>query len=116
MQQGNVKGLEHVSANVEAKRVVLYGYDPVSGEYTVISVDESGAITPGDLGNYKATDQDNSSPQYFGFTRSDGGWYIMKRTTTGTLIETRYIKGDDSYTTNWTNRAALSYDYFYNIF
>ena len=62
---------------------------------------------------YKITDIDDAgSTKYFGFTDKDGNWFIMSLTAT----EARYIKGASAYTTSWTGRAALVYDYFYNIF
>jgi hypothetical protein len=62
---------------------------------------------------YKISDIDDSGdPKYFGFTDKDGNWFIMQLTTT----QARYIAGTSAYTTNWTARAGLSYDYFYNVF
>jgi hypothetical protein len=62
---------------------------------------------------YKITDIDDAgSTKYFGFTDKDGNWFIMSLTTT----QARYIAGTSAYTTAWTGRAGLSYDYFYNIF
>ena len=62
---------------------------------------------------YKITDIDDSgTTKYFGFTDKDGNWFIMSLTTT----EARYIKGTSGYTTNWTGRTGLTYDYFYNVF
>lgn len=54
----------------------------------------------------------DGDPKYFGFTDKDGGWYILALTTTAAM----YAKGDSGYTTSWAGRAALSYDYFYNVF
>lgn len=62
---------------------------------------------------YKISDIDDSGTiKYFGFTDSDGNWFILQLTTT----QVRYIKGTSGYTTNWTGRTGLSYDYFYNAF
>jgi hypothetical protein len=71
-----------------------------------------GSDTENPTDEYKASDMDDSDPSYFGFIKADGGWYILK-------IEDntyRYIKGDDNYSTNWTNRASLSYQLFNLIF
>ncbi len=57
-----------------------------------------------------STDQDNSSPAYYGFESRDGSWYIMKATTSGATITRRYVKGTSAYSTSWTNRATLTYD------
>ena len=68
-----------------------------------------------ELASYKITDDDSiPNPSYFGYTNSAGNWYIMKIDTVASSY--RYVKGDSAYTTNWTNRAALGYDYFYTIF
>ncbi len=62
---------------------------------------------------YKISDLDSSgATQYFGFTDKDGNWYILELTSS----TARYIKGTTGYTTNWTGRAGLSYDYAYTIF
>jgi hypothetical protein len=58
---------------------------------------------------YKITDLDTG---YYGYTKADGGWYIMQLTDTAA----RYVKGDTNYETNWTGRAGLNYGLFFNIF
>lgn len=64
--------------------------------------------------HYKFSDMDTSGdPDYFGFVDADGGWYIMQLNSSGTA---RYVKGTSGYTTAWTGKSGLSYDYFYNIF
>lgn len=69
------------------------------------------------LASYKISDKDDdASPNYFGFTKADGSWYILKETVSAGADTYRYAAGSSSYTTNWTNRASLSYDYFYNTF
>jgi hypothetical protein len=90
------------SAGVGAKRVIPY-LDNGDGTY----IDQPNDPTDG----YKISDIDDAG--YYGYLRSDGGWYIMS------LISgsSRYVKGDTDYTTAWTNRATpLGYDYFNNIF
>ena len=62
---------------------------------------------------YKISDIDDSGDtKYFGFTDKDGNWFIMSLTAT----EARYAQGAFGYTTSWTGRAGLTYDYFYNAF
>ncbi len=63
---------------------------------------------------YEITEiDDTSSPAYYGFLKKNGYWYIMKEDSAGAY---RYSKGTTAFTTNWTNRASLTYDYFNSIF
>jgi hypothetical protein len=65
------------------------------------------------LAKYVISDLDDaSSTKYYGFVSSTGEWYIMKLTTT----ESRYVSGSSDYATNWTGRAGLTYQYFYEAF
>jgi hypothetical protein len=76
----------------------------------------TGAIND-QLDNYKITDKDDdATPLYYGYTDKNGGWYIMKWVVSAGADTFRYIKGDSDYTTAWTGRAGLTYDYFYTIF
>jgi hypothetical protein len=56
---------------------------------------------------------DDALPSYYGFVDKDGRWYISKEDSAGSY---RYTKGNSSFSTNWGNRAALTYDYFDVIF
>lgn len=69
-------------------------------------------ITTNSTSKYKISDLEESTTSYFGFLAPDGSWYILKLTAT----EARYAKGTSGYTTSWTGRAGLSYDYYNNIF
>ncbi len=65
------------------------------------------------LQQYKISDIDDSGEtQYFGFTDKNGNWYILALTST----TARYALGSTDYSSNWTNRSSLSYDYFFNVF
>jgi hypothetical protein len=69
------------------------------------------------LRDYVLQDKDSdASPNYYGFTDSEGKWYIMEETISAGADTYRFIKGSTNYTANWTGRAILVYDYFYNIF
>lgn len=60
---------------------------------------------------YSISDLDESSAtKYYGYLKADGGWYILKLTST----EARYAKGTSGY--NWANRASETYDTFANTF
>lgn len=62
--------------------------------------------------NHSDTDE-AGTPQYYGFLAADGSWYIQRVDVNSS---SRYSKGTGSYTTAWTGRAALSYDYYDVIF
>ena len=53
---------------------------------------------------------ESSNPKYYGYLSGIGTWIIMQQNTaTGAH---RYAVGKTDFSTNWTGRAALSYDYF----
>jgi len=69
------------------------------------------------LANYKWADvDDDASPNYYGAVDKDGNWFILKETISAGANTYRYVAGTSNYTTNWTNRDSLTYDYFHNIF
>ncbi len=57
---------------------------------------------------YEISDEDNASiPKYYGYLNTSGLWIIQQyNETTGAY---RYFQGRSDYSTNWTNRASLSY-------
>lgn len=67
--------------------------------------------TPTD--GYKISQIDDATPSYYGFVEKTGKWFIMKDDGAGAY---RYTKGDSDFSTNWTNRASLTYGYFDSIF
>lgn len=65
------------------------------------------------LATYFLTDiDDTTATEYYGYVDKNGAWYIKKVTTTAI----RFCRGSSGYTTSWTGRAGLSYDYFNSIF
>lgn len=63
---------------------------------------------------YKITEIDDASlPAYYGFVNKTGAWFIQREGSSG---DYRYVRGSSGFSTNWTNRASLSYDYFDNVF
>jgi hypothetical protein len=63
---------------------------------------------------YNITEIDDLPPtSYYGFVHKNGNWYIAKEDNSGTY---RYAKGSSSFSTNWTNRATLTYGYFNTVF
>ena len=87
-------------------------FDPTNPNGLVINSDGSININGvASSGAYKINDiADSTSPEYYGFEAADGAWYILKIDTTANTY--RYAKGNSSYSTNWTNRADLSYGYY----
>lgn len=92
-------------------------FGSVPGPGTVSLKDTTGAqIDPAvehATDKYRISEVDDSTPAYYGFLDSGGAWYILKEASDGTY---RYVKGSSSFSTNWTGRAGLSYDYYHNIF
>lgn len=69
------------------------------------------------LGQYRINDtDDDASPNYYGFQDAMGDWYILKETISSGANTYRYVKGSSDYSTNWTNRAALTYGLFDSVF
>lgn len=92
-------------------------FGSVPGPGTVALKDTAGTAidpaikTPTD--GYKISQIDDSSPAYYGFVDKSGAWFIMKEDSSGNY---RYTKGTTAFSTNWTGRAGLTYDYFDAIF
>lgn len=64
---------------------------------------------------YKLSDYDvTGDPMYVGSVDSEGRWYIKEINTTNETV--RYISGIENYSTNWTNRTALTYGRFQDVF
>lgn len=92
-------------------------FGSVPGPGTVALKDSSGnQIDPAEkqpTDGYRIAQVEDGTTSYYGFINKDGGWYILQENASG---DYRYIKGASSFSTNWTNRASLTYDYFDNIF
>lgn len=90
------------------------------GGYVDVKVNPSGALTveatiDGTVVAFaKSTEQyaindteATATYKYFGFQKSDGGWYIMRKTIATNIFE--YVAGASAYSTAWTNRASQTY-------
>ena len=76
------------------------------------------------LKQYQASDVDDAEAiKYFGYVKKNGDWIIKKEDTTAKTY--RYAVGDTlwkrteeekGYKVAWTNRAILTYFYFYENF
>lgn len=70
--------------------------------------------------SFEASDEDTVGPtyQYYGFLTQDGNWFIQRfDLTIANIINFRYacVKNNTSYnlySSAWTDRASLTYDYF----
>lgn len=62
---------------------------------------------------FQASDKDTSANPviYYGLVNHLGWWIIIKdNVSTGA---TRYAAGQGNYSTSWTDRASLTYGYYY---
>ena len=66
--------------------------------------------------NYKPTNIDASSPAYYGFVGPEGEGVIIKETVSGAVTTYTYSKFSSDYSTNWTNRASLTYANYDGVF
>lgn len=80
-----------------------------------------GIVETDPLVGYQPTDKDTATTtKYYGFTRKNGAWYIMRENTTNGTY--RYAsgyplrQGGGLYPDAWTDRTNLSYNYFYEVF
>lgn len=110
-------GLSVFLLSIFTKNAQAAFFGSVPGPGTVALKDTTGAqIDPAKhhpTDGYKISQLDDSVPAYYGFTEKGGAWFIMREDASGNY---RYAKGASSFSTNWTNRASLTYDYFENVF
>lgn len=55
---------------------------------------------------------DSTTTEYYGYEKSDGGWYIKKLASNAIT----FVKGSSNYSTAWTNRASQTYASFATTF
>lgn len=64
--------------------------------------------------NYMICDQETiGSINYYGFTNSNGNWYVLKNDESNGSY--RYCSNNTDYITAWNKRLTLTYDYPHNI-
>jgi len=64
---------------------------------------------------YRITELDDGVTYvYGGYVDKDGNWFISREELSSGSY--RYVRGSSNFSTNWTNRASLTYDYFNNVF
>ena len=54
-------------------------------------------------------DKANVSPRYYAWTNESDTWLIMRKTTTNGVKVFDFVSGVTAFTTNWGNRASLTY-------
>ena len=87
------------------------------GTYYNVKVNPSGSLLTEttltgvymkETGSYSIANKEATATyKYFGFQKSDGGWYIMRKTIATNVFE--YVAGTSAYSTAWTNRASQTY-------
>lgn len=66
-------------------------------------------------------DETSASTYYYGFQSIEGRWIVLKQDNSASpIVSYRYASNQNNstyttYSTAWTNRATLSYDYFVKI-
>lgn len=114
-------GLSIFIFSLFTKKAEAAFFGSVPGPGTVSIKDSLGTkIDPAEkhpTDGYKITEIDDAgNDSYTGYIKKGGAWYIVKEIGSGTDSSYRYAKGASSFTTNWTNRASLTYDYYDNVF
>lgn len=68
------------------------------------------------LSGYRIADEDSDETiKYYGYTKPDGSWYLMRVDDTDEPATYRYCAGSNGYAAAWTNRASQAYVYFHEI-
>lgn len=93
-------------------------FGSMPGPGTVAVKNTSGvAIDPAEkkpTDGYNITEIDDTGlDTYYGYVNKEGAWFIQKESSSGAY---RYTKGSSDFSTNWTNKASLTYDYFNVVF
>jgi hypothetical protein len=108
--------------SIFTKRAEAAFFGSVPGPGTVALKDTGGTqIDPAEkkpTDGYNITELDDSLPSYYGYVNKDGAWFIIKEDPDHPpeLPYYSYVRGSSSFSTSWTGRVGLSYDYFDNIF
>ena len=110
-------GLSLFMMAIFTKKAEAAFFGSVPGPGTVAIKDASGQlINPAEkqpTDGYKISRIDDSTPSYYGFTNKDGAWFIMKEDSNGNYT---YATGSSNFSSNWANRASLTYGEFFDVF
>jgi hypothetical protein len=82
-------------------------------------VDSLGNVAGSDiLAGYRNanSDENTGGTSYYGFIDTEGNWYVMKRVESGVTATITFSRGTTNYSTNWTDRASLTYATFDTTF
>lgn len=93
---------------------LLFGQSTVSAPISSSSTPVGTSGTDLAAGGYRISEFDDGEVSYFGFTKSNGSWLIMRQDPVGGTF--RYVKGDGNFPNSWSRRRLLNYDYFHNLF
>jgi hypothetical protein len=113
--------LELDAANIYISNIKVGSTDQTKANIRYLKVLDDGTVVT--MSNptqfYKVSDVDDQGAgniSYYGYTDVDGNWYILEEDRSVSPNTYRYAVGTSDYPTNWTNRAGLSYGYFYDKF
>ncbi len=80
-------------------------------------IDSNGSVaSPSLIEGYEIANREENigGVSYYGYIDADSNWYIQRETdSTG---DSDFVAGTSSYSTNWTNRASLTYAKFDETF
>ena len=62
-----------------------------------------------------AKKDDDASPNFYGYVRADGSWYILRETISAGNDSYEYANGSRDFDTNWSNRVGLSYLFYHDL-
>lgn len=106
-----------VAALLNPKKAEAAFFGSVPGPGTVAIKDSSGQkIDPAikkPTDGYSISQIDSATPSYYGYLDKDGNWYIIKEDSDGSF---RYARGSGAFSSYWSTRSSLTYDYFENVF
>lgn len=92
--------------DLDNKQIELSEHDPIRSAKKVTTQDP--------LTKYHSSDIARGDPEFHGYLDKDGNWYIVKYSrANGTR---RFVKGNKDYSTNFNNRATLTYSLFSEVF
>jgi hypothetical protein len=82
--------------------------DTISSAFTTLNA------TTNPIEKYHISDEESGGTiEYYGKVANNGAWFILKIDTVAKTY--RYANGSSNYTTAWTGRAGLTYQYYYQI-